>query len=392
MGPEVTASTEGIDGTQSTDLGQSTASINSDRKTVFSREKRSFFKKKSKDERERSDMLLSASTKEDKAKPKSHSSFRKQATKIIFGRKKGHSKRHATLEEVDAATAPTEEREEDQLERTLDAAEGRGETEYPSDLQMPASEGLQTPSSPGIVFTPTPTQTPTPARTPTPQTPTSAPALTPTRTMTPTQAPTPAESPTNEPPPRSKTPSELHPPASPQAPRDVASASATSPRNADEERSAQEPPTGVTATTQDDARKSPTGAGSTSSAEARKSPTGSGSMSSAEARKLPTGAGSTSPGEARKSPTVSTTATSSEKSVPQSEVVTLNEEDFFAIREINLCVWGQWLCVATTGGGVLAFAFHMEKRYRTPQVGVQTDQMCVCDPSDASVHFFKQNL
>ena len=284
VGPEVHAPSEGVDGAQALSRSHSTGS---DRKVVFSREKKSLFKKKRKEregdsaspeDRERADRMglsLSVSTREDKGKStKSAFSFRKTANKIKFGRKfttKGNGKHEATSEEVDAPTAVTEEGQSDHQETNSDPAEDPGGTEHPGGLQTQesrVSEGVQTPSSPGDVFSP----------------------------------PEIVETPSQEAPPRPKS-----------QPKPPQQATADQKKN-QEAGKAQKPYKGVTPTT--------------------------------SASHLP------------------------------SAVIAPNEDDFFAICEMNMCVWGQWLCVATRGGGVLAFDFHLIEKRSTPQVSAKYIIIC----------------
>ena len=44
------------------------------------------------------------------------------------------------------------------------------------------------------------------------------------------------------------------------------------------------------------------------------------------------------------------------------------EEEVFAVRGIKCCMWGQWMCVSNVGGHVMAFSFQMNEDITTPKV------------------------
>lgn len=48
-----------------------------------------------------------------------------------------------------------------------------------------------------------------------------------------------------------------------------------------------------------------------------------------------------------------------------------DEDEFFGINEIEMCLCGLWLCVANKGGCVMAFDFSLDKKTKEPQVCVQ---------------------
>ncbi len=61
------------------------------------------------------------------------------------------------------------------------------------------------------------------------------------------------------------------------------------------------------------------------------------------------------------------------ESPTQSQPIPLtSEEEFFAVQEMQMCVLSQSLCVANTGGSVLAFNFYLDERETYPQVS------CLC--------------
>ena len=61
---------------------------------------------------------------------------------------------------------------------------------------------------------------------------------------------------------------------------------------------------------------------------------------------------------------------------PSLDFLLPSEEEFFAVQEMVACVLGQWLCVATSGGSVLAFSFQLDDSETTPQVR-PSDLHCV---------------
>lgn len=46
----------------------------------------------------------------------------------------------------------------------------------------------------------------------------------------------------------------------------------------------------------------------------------------------------------------------------------VEDDDFFPISNIRMCVFGLWLCVSNKGGAVLAFDFQRNEREKPPQV------------------------
>ena len=72
---------------------------------------------------------------------------------------------------------------------------------------------------------------------------------------------------------------------------------------------------------------------------------------------------------ARKSPRGSRKSPAEKRKVtPSVESTIQNEEDFFPVHKMNMCVCGQWLCVTNLGGNVLAFDFQLDERVSSPQV------------------------
>ena len=48
--------------------------------------------------------------------------------------------------------------------------------------------------------------------------------------------------------------------------------------------------------------------------------------------------------------------------------VFMTEEEMFAVQGITCCVLGQWLCVSNVGGHVMAFSFQIDEQQTTPKV------------------------
>ena len=44
------------------------------------------------------------------------------------------------------------------------------------------------------------------------------------------------------------------------------------------------------------------------------------------------------------------------------------DEDIFAVQGIKCCMWGQWMCVSNAAGHVMAFSFQMDESVTTPKV------------------------
>ena len=57
--------------------------------------------------------------------------------------------------------------------------------------------------------------------------------------------------------------------------------------------------------------------------------------------------------------------------LPEAESLPAENEQFFAIQEINMCVHGLWMCVANVGGSVLTFDFKMGEVTTTPKVSTR---------------------
>ena len=57
--------------------------------------------------------------------------------------------------------------------------------------------------------------------------------------------------------------------------------------------------------------------------------------------------------------------------LPEDESLPAENEEFFAIQEISMCVHGLWMCVANVGGSVLTFDFKMGEVTTTPKVSTR---------------------
>ena len=57
--------------------------------------------------------------------------------------------------------------------------------------------------------------------------------------------------------------------------------------------------------------------------------------------------------------------------LPEDESLPAENEEFFAIQEINMCVHGLWMCVANVGGSVLTFDFKMGEVTTAPKVSTR---------------------
>ena len=59
-----------------------------------------------------------------------------------------------------------------------------------------------------------------------------------------------------------------------------------------------------------------------------------------------------------------------------SDSVFAADEDLSAVQMIKCCVWGQWLCVSNSGGHVMAFSFQMDDNVTVPKV---SEYYCLWD-------------